>query len=105
LALHELDKIDAIGIEKLTGDVVLTITDAWDWTDEAEHLELLQHKILHYLRFLDEGQLAEAYPESIGRQVVIEIVPALAQPAGVNQLLLMLSRVARGTTIRSSEPI
>lgn len=84
MALEKLETADAIGIETLTGCVVLTITDSWDWSDERSHLLALQAKLNRYFDFIEEGQLIESYPAAIGRKKVIDIVTRYPLPsAGV----------------------
>ncbi len=61
MAIEKSNIVDAVGIEKTTGDVVLTIADYLDWeTSEAQHLELLQEKLNAYLRFIESGELLES---------------------------------------------
>ena len=91
MALEEANKVDGIGIENDTGFVVLTIADAWDWQDEQKHLKALQSKLNAYVNFVESGQIWEAYPNSVGRQVVIDIVTRFPLPkAGAD----FLERVA-----------
>jgi hypothetical protein len=66
--------IDLIGVERITGNVVLTLTDHLDWSDTHHHLVLLQEKVNTYLRFIESGELLSAYPDAKGRSVVIGIV-------------------------------
>ena len=47
--------VDIIGIEKATGQVVLTISDHLAWDDD--HLRLLERKIATYINFVESGQL------------------------------------------------
>jgi L-ascorbate metabolism protein UlaG (beta-lactamase superfamily) len=74
MSIEQPDVVDAVGIEKKTGDVVLTISDHLDWIDEQEHLRALQEKVDTYLRFVKSGELFEKYPETAGRKVVLDIV-------------------------------
>jgi hypothetical protein len=75
MSVDQTDVVDAIGIEKQSGDVILTVTDHLGWCEsEKEHLFLLQEKLNTYLRFVESGEILEAYPEAKGRGVVIEIV-------------------------------
>jgi len=75
MAIEKSNIVDAVGIEKTTGDVVLTIADYLDWeTSEAQHLELLQEKLNAYLRFIESGELLESYPAAAGHRPVISLV-------------------------------
>lgn len=74
MSLDKLDTIDAVGIEKETDAVVLTIADAWDWHDPHSHLVALQEKLNAYFSFIESGQIWESYPEAIGRKLIVDIV-------------------------------
>ncbi len=74
MALEKPDVVDAIGIEEATGGVVLTIADAWDWTNEREHLLALQSKLNRYFDFIESGEVWKTYPDAVGRGLVIEVV-------------------------------
>ena len=53
LSIEQTDVVDFMGIDKLTGEIVLTISDHLEWNDaDEEHLWLLQEKINAYLRFI-----------------------------------------------------
>src|SRR5262249_12445616 len=80
MSLEQTEVIDAVGIEKATGFVVLTITDAWDWNDERSHLLALQAKMNAYFKFVESGQIWESYPKAVGRQVVIDVVVKFPLP-------------------------
>lgn len=75
MSIDQTDRVDIIGVERDSGDVVLTITDHLDWIEQpGEHLLLLQEKINTYLSFVESGELLEAYPDAKGRNVVISVV-------------------------------
>ena len=75
MAVDQADKIDAIGVDRRSGCVVLTISDHLPWSSAADsHLELLREKLNAYLAFIESGQLIETYPDAIGRDVVINVV-------------------------------
>ena len=44
MPLEKPDIVDAVGIEKGSEFVALTIADSWDWQDERRHLLALQEK-------------------------------------------------------------
>jgi hypothetical protein len=75
MAVDQTDKIDAIGVDRSSGCVVLTISDHLPWTVADDgHLDLLRDKLNAYLSFVESGQLIEAYPDAAGRHVVICVV-------------------------------
>jgi hypothetical protein len=49
--------IDWLGVEKETGDIVLTVVDQLDWSDEREHIRLLQEKLNTYLACIESGEV------------------------------------------------
>ena len=76
MSIEETGIIDAIGIDRQSGSVVLTISDHLNWGEdiESEHLFLLQEKLNSYLRFIENGELHAVYPKAAGRSIVIQIV-------------------------------
>ena len=79
--------IDAIGVETSSGKVVLTIADHLDWSDESGHLLALQRKLSAYLAFVESGELNEVYPDSLGRNQVIDIVCQFPMPGAGKKFL------------------
>ncbi|PQO28002.1 hypothetical protein C5Y96_16630 [Blastopirellula marina] len=73
MALAKKYIIDAVGICKQTGSVVVSLMDEEDWDEEDEHIKLLQDKLATYLRFIESGDMQKAYPKAQGRTVRIEI--------------------------------
>lgn len=71
--IEDTNKVDAIGIDKTTGVVVLKVFDHLDWSDEQSHLYLLQEKINSYLRFMESEEVLEAYPDAKKRKLQISI--------------------------------
>ena len=66
--------VDAIGTERTTDIVVLTISDHLEWDGDNQHLEVLQEKINKYLEFIQSGQLFESYPQAVGKQLRIDVI-------------------------------
>ncbi|MGK3997188.1 DUF6572 domain-containing protein [Sorangium sp. So ce1024] len=103
MSIEQADVVDAIGIEVSSGKVILTIADHLDWEKEQEHLIALQDKINTYIAFIESGELHGAYPDSAGREPVIEIVmrlsPSLAGVAFLNQVRPILE--SSGIELRS----
>lgn len=73
MALEETTIVDAIGVERNTGFVVLTLTDAWDWEDEEKHLSALKDKINTYLFYIETGELLDTCPEAAFRTLAIDV--------------------------------
>lgn len=74
MALENPTQVDAVGTERASGVVVLTLFDGWDWTDASSHLTALQAKLNAYFEFVESGQLEESYPEAQGRPRRLEII-------------------------------
>ena len=74
MSVEHADVVDAVGVEKSSSRVILTISDHLDWEDTEAHLLTLQGKINAYLAFIEGGQILSAYPQSKGRKLVIEVV-------------------------------
>lgn len=92
MSLEQTSTVDAVGIERVTGHCVLTICDAFDWEDSHNHLVTLQAKINSYLDFIQGGQICEAYPESVGKRLAIEILFRFDLP---NEALAFLATAAK----------
>lgn len=71
MSLEQIATIDAVGIDRATGKVLLTITDHLPWS--GKHLLTLQEKLNSYLRFLESGEVYQSYPKAKGRGFVIQI--------------------------------
>jgi hypothetical protein len=63
MSVLDPNSVDAAGIDKESGDVVLTISDHLEWDDANGHLLALQAKLNGYLRFVEGGDLPEAASE------------------------------------------
>ena len=74
MAVDKPGVIDAIGIDRTTGEVVLTIADQLAWDDGNEHLLVLQEKINRYIGFIEAGELLENYSEAEGRPIRIDVI-------------------------------
>lgn len=69
MTVAQTDIVDWMGLEKGTGHVSLTIVDDLDWSDEENHLLLLQEKLNTYLAFVESGEVFERLVEEVGQQV------------------------------------
>jgi hypothetical protein len=68
------DVVDAIGIERDSGIVALTISDHLEWDDDNQHLLALQEKINRYFAFIESGEVLESYPQAVGKPLRIDVV-------------------------------
>lgn len=75
MSVDQTNVIDAIGIDNVTGDLVLTIADHREWKEcSNEHLLLLQEKLNTYLRFVESGEISQTYMDAKDRSVLIDVV-------------------------------
>jgi hypothetical protein len=74
MALEQANVVDIVGIESASGDLVLTLTDAWGWSEseEGEHLVLLQDKLNHYIAAIESREIFESFSQQIGRTLSVE---------------------------------
>lgn len=91
MSVDQTNTIDAIGIDKSSGRVILTISDHLEWRNN-EHLLLLQDKMNTYLRFVESGEILDTYPDSKGKNITISIVCRYAPDS---QAVDFLNKVAR----------
>ena len=74
MSIEQVDQVDFVSIERSSNIVVLTVSDHLDWSDELNHVRLLQDKLDAYLRFIEGGELMEQYPQARGRTITVEVV-------------------------------
>ena len=106
MSIEQLDKVDFIGIDNVSGAVTLTIADHLDWTDVRYHLLKLQEKLNAYLSFCESGELYETYPEAVGRNIVFEVVAKHALHPEGKSFLTKAKRVVEsaGFRLEASSP-
>ncbi len=75
MSISETEKIDFIGLDPQSSDVILAISDHLDWREAPdEHLLLLQEKLNAYLRFAESGEVYSHVPLSTSRKVRFRVV-------------------------------
>jgi len=95
MPLDDTKVVDYVGIEDATGKVILTIADAWDWEDVHAHLVALQAKLNAYIAFMEEGELVEAYPQAVGREVAIDVITKFPMHPKGAELLTFAANACR----------
>lgn len=93
MGIDKAGLIDAIGVDKNTGEVVLSILDAHDWDEEREHLLLLKEKINRYLGFVESGEIQQCYPSAQDQLCRIDILFRCQPPAKVDGFLIEAQNV------------
>ena len=94
MGIEDAGVIDAVGTEHSTGVEILTIVDAWDWSDERAHLLALQDKLNAYLEFIESGHLLEERPHAAGRPCRIDVLSRHPFPGHLVPFLEEARRVA-----------
>jgi hypothetical protein len=75
MSIEQADTIDFASIDKVSGDLWLTISDHLPWeVNEGGHLLLLQNKLNAYLRFIESGEVLKKVPGAQGCGIVINLV-------------------------------
>lgn len=99
MSVEETWSIDAIGVDKQTGDVILTVSDHLEWSDNLKQQTLLQAKLNAYLRFVESGEILERYPNAKERRVVFCVVFKFAPDQEGQQFLARVRQVVESAGI------
>lgn len=105
MALDDIDVLDAVGSDRETGEVVLSIIDGWDWSEERAHLLTLEAKLNAYFGFVESGQIAEVEPAWRSSGARIEVIFRHPPPDAALALLQTAEIVARPLQLRISHSI
>jgi len=101
MSVDQTNLVDAIGIDNSTGEVVLTITDHLDWTENGrKHLFLLQEKLNTYLSFVESGEILETYPNAKDRAVLIDIVGKYQLSEQAQAFYAQFAQIVEGAGIK-----
>lgn len=101
MSVDQSNVIDAIGIDKVTGDLVMTITDHLEWSgSDSDHLMLLQEKLNTYLSFVESGVVFELYPDAKGRAVLIDVVCKYPLNRQAQRFYSRISQIVDGAKVR-----
>jgi len=74
-SIDQTDVVDFISLDPKTDEISLAISDYLPWDEDAKmHMFLLQEKVNAYLRFIESGEVYEAYPAAKGRPLVIDVL-------------------------------
>ncbi len=105
MSVEQSEVIDIIGINRLTGEVILTISDHLDWSDTTAHQLLLQSKLNRYLAFVESGEILESYPAAKGRTVVFNLVFRFAPDEGCRKFLAKVRPIIESAGFRIEEGV
>lgn len=65
--------VDLVTHNSTSDQYTLIMIETRPWTDSAEQLAQLMEKINNYAVFALDGQMARAYPDSVGKQLRIQL--------------------------------
>ncbi len=74
MSIDQPDVVDIVSVDRMTGQVVLTISDHLDWSDSTAHQLLLQSKLNRYLAFVESGEILQSCPNAKDRLVALRVV-------------------------------
>jgi hypothetical protein len=74
MTIEQADKIDGMGIDKRTNELVLLISDNLSWDDECTHIATLESKLSGYLTYISSGQYLESIPHAKNYPVRIKLI-------------------------------
>ena len=80
MTIAEAEKVDAIGQDKDTLEIVLSVFDHLPWDDERTHIMALEGKLNSYLEFVEGGQIFEVYPAAKTNAVRIDVLTKYPMP-------------------------
>jgi len=96
MSIENPDIIDGLGINKISGAAVLTISDHLEWNDQ--HIEALESKLASYIKFIESGQLSLNLKDASEKNAEIQLI-CKYRPTAEAQAFLAAAReavVARG---------
>ena len=90
MTIEQADVIDGMGTDKVTGALVLTISDHLGWDNPLDyHRDCLKRKLGAYIQFIESGQIRELHPEPKSPTVRIFL---LRRPSEEGQKMLAAAR-------------
>ena len=99
MSVEETDSVDVISVDKQTGEVILTVSDHLEWSDNIKHQIVLQAKLNSYLQFVESGEILERYPKAKDRRVVFRVVFKFAPDQEAKQSLARARQVVESAGI------
>jgi hypothetical protein len=87
------NQVDIIGINKESGICTLTIVDSLEWSDENDHLLLLQEKINTYLSFIESSEVYSSYSPAKDKDFEINIRFQNSIPGSCERFLQQASQI------------
>ena len=102
MTIENSEVVDGAGIDKETGEIMLTISDHLLWDNEPAHCRLIEKKIGRYLDFLRSGQIWEQFPQAVRGVVRINLIYKCPPSASGREFLSAAQRQLETEGIRFS---
>ena len=74
LNIEKIETIDGIAFQEETSKLIMLLADGMDWTDENNHMLLLQSKLNNYIKYIDTEQYIEKYPNTKNIEIQIKFL-------------------------------
>jgi hypothetical protein len=105
VSVEQTGVIDIISTDRVTGRIVLTISDHLDWSDSTAHQMLLQTKLNRYLAFVESDEILESYPDAKGRQIEFKVVFQFPPDAGGQAFLAKVRPIVESAGFKLREEV
>jgi hypothetical protein len=99
MALDSSRIVDALHLDPVSCEAVLSLADEQEWGALKEHLWKLQEKINAYIAYIEAGEIKDVFPEAAERASRIDLVFKYAPPAEANWFFEHTSQVLHGAGI------
>lgn len=97
MSITESNTVDGIATDQTTNRTILLVSDHLDWSNEHQHLILLQDKLNAYLSFIESEQVYSAFPDARGTDgFIVEIKCKYEPTENARKLLGVFGDSARG---------
>ncbi|MBN9059780.1 DUF6572 domain-containing protein [Kaistia sp. MMO-174] len=97
MTIDQTSVIDLVAFNPADAEFWLIVTDHMPWRDQdMEHLLLLQEKLNSYPSYIEGGQMAQDYPTSAERSIVIKLANAFPLSAEAEQFFRLAREKIRG---------
>lgn len=73
MSVLDRDTVDGMALDKDEKGIRLLIADHLDWSNEYQHLLLLQEKINAYIVFCESKQYNQVYKNILDEYIILEI--------------------------------
>ncbi len=97
MSIDQADQIDTVTIDAARSTCRLAIIDHLAW-DHA-HLQALELKINHYLKFIESGEIYVQHPAAAGCEFSIEVAAIYAPPPTVLAFFQQAQLVLEGAGV------